>query len=280
MVIFGDSFSDSGNVFRLTNGAWPVSERYPDGQFSNGHVWAGWVAKDTTLNMSNFALGGATTDSTVVQGYTGPKVDIPVRGFIQQIEELYLPNRPPLDDATKDSTLFVVCFEGNDFLFDANISTETVLANIERGIHRLVEVGAKHILVVGDYDIGRLPFCRKDKALAEQTSALTRKQRDEYQDLVRRLSHQYGQPAGKGCRPFHGCGVGVNLVYFDLLEFIKELHEPQHLERMGIVDNTHSFLSGDGMAECSDPEGYFFYDDYHLNTKVHRQVANGILAFL
>lgn len=229
--------------------------------------------------MSNFAFGGATADSKAVQGYTGSNVDVPVPGFIQQIEELYLPNRPDLDAAAKDSTLFVVCFEGNDFLFDSNMSIEVVLNNIERGIHRLVELGAKHILVVGDYDIGRLPFFTKNKTLSEETSAMNRRQRDEYQDLIRRLSQQYGQPAREGCRPFHSCAESVNLVFFDLLTCINELHEPQHLERMGIVDNTHSYL-GNGGSGPGGSEGHFFYDDYHLNTKVHRQVANSILALL
>ncbi|KAI8351590.1 hypothetical protein B0O80DRAFT_108756 [Mortierella sp. GBAus27b] len=186
-----------------------------------------------------------------------------------------------MDTATRDSTLFVVCFEGNDFLFDPNMSEDTILANIERGLHRLVEIGAKHILVVGDYDISKLPFVNQDKVMAEETSTMTRRQRDKFQELVHRLSQQYGQPAKEGCRPFHSCAERVNFVFFDLLTHINQLHEPHNLERMGITDNIHSFLSGKGRTESnSRHEQFFFYDDYHLNTKVHCQVANGILGLL
>ncbi|KAF9985795.1 Exosome complex component RRP42 [Modicella reniformis] len=292
IVVFGDSFSDGGNVPQITNGAWPDSTLYPNGRFSNGPIWSDYVAKDKALNMTNFAFGGSTTDSKVVQGYTGSNVDVPAPGFIQQIEELYLPNRPNLDAASRDSTLFVVCFQGNDFLFDPSIKIETVLGNIERGIRRLVEVGAKHILAVGNYDIGRLPFFRTNRTLAEQRSASARKQRDEYENLVCQLARQYGHPARKGFKPFHNCAQSegnistvpasdVNIVFNDILPLINRLHEPQHLERLGITDNVHGYLSEDNSkTEFSNPESYFFYDAYHLSTKIHRQVADSALALL
>ncbi|MGE3420311.1 MAG: SGNH/GDSL hydrolase family protein [Bradyrhizobium sp.] len=72
LVVFGDSYSDSGNAFALTGGAYP----YPSGRFSDGPVWVehladslGLAAKpvfaQTTLPAdindvnSNWAVGGA-----------------------------------------------------------------------------------------------------------------------------------------------------------------------------------------------------------------------------
>ncbi|KAF9109545.1 hypothetical protein BGX30_008365, partial [Mortierella sp. GBA39] len=71
LVVFGDSFSDTGNVLEISKHTWPLPAFYPGGRFSGGPVWADYVAKDRRLNLTNFAYGGATTDSDVVQGYTG-----------------------------------------------------------------------------------------------------------------------------------------------------------------------------------------------------------------
>ena len=39
MVVFGDSLSDSGNLFTFTGEAVPASPPYFEGRFSNGPVW-------------------------------------------------------------------------------------------------------------------------------------------------------------------------------------------------------------------------------------------------
>ncbi|KAF8940263.1 GDSL lipase/esterase [Dissophora ornata] len=286
MIVFGDSFSDTGNVFQLSKGTWPRPTYYRDGRFSNGPVWSDYVAADRQLSLTNFAFGGATTDSKVVQGYSGSGSDIPVPGFIQQIEDYYLAGGFSLDTTAMDSTLFVVNFQGNDFLFDATVGTETVLANIERGIRRLVQVGAKHMIVVQNFDIGMVPFFRWNETLSQQNSALAKKQHDEYQDLIRRLAEEYGRPLRGGNKAFYNCmdsssmsasSRKVNITFFDLFALFKRLNSPQQLKRMGITDVIHGCVSDDAITGCLDPESHFFYDSFHPSTKVHREVADGIL---
>ncbi|GAB1540507.1 hypothetical protein NUACC21_31760 [Scytonema sp. NUACC21] len=62
--VFGDSFSDTGNVFNSTAGTIPPSPTYFNGRFSNGPVWVEYLALDLGLTFNprtNFAVGGATT---------------------------------------------------------------------------------------------------------------------------------------------------------------------------------------------------------------------------
>ncbi|KAG0201288.1 hypothetical protein BGX28_005840 [Mortierella sp. GBA30] len=292
MVVFGDSFSDNGNVYRLSQGSWPRKAFYTSGRFTNGLVWADYVAKDKRLKLTNFAFGGATTDSETVQGYTGSKSDIPVPGFIQQIEDYYLPNRSPTDMQELDSTVFTVNFQGNDYLFDPKIGTEKVLANIERGIHRLVDVGARHIFVVENLDIGLIPAFRSNQTLSEAYSALSRKQYREYQAMRKRLAEEYGYPVrGKQSTPFYNCkGVRasrherpetrVNVAFFDLYTFERKLVQPRSLERLGITDVIHGCVSGDYQSMCRNPRQHFYFDAYHMVTTVHREIANTILYSL
>ncbi|KAF9288637.1 hypothetical protein BGZ68_010850 [Mortierella alpina] len=295
LVVFGDSFSDNGNVYKLSNGAWPVASWYPNGRFTNGPNWADYVAKDRHLNMTNLAFGSATSDSETVQGYSGSKADIPVPGFLQQINDLYLPGRSPENIDELDSTLFVVNFQGNDYYFDENIGPKPVLANIERGIHRLVEVGARHILVVENLDLGLLPYYLPDKKVSREYSALSREQYLGYQQMIRRMAQKYGR-AGRQwtgrSNSFLNCrekeeefsdeinqrpGTRVNVVFFDLHTLLHRLGSPQSLKRLGIDDAEHGCLSDDGKSRCPNPERVFYYDSFHASTKVHREIATSIL---
>ena len=43
LVVFGDSYSDTDNVYKLSNKTWPLSSYYR-GRFSNGPVWSETVS--------------------------------------------------------------------------------------------------------------------------------------------------------------------------------------------------------------------------------------------
>ncbi|KAF8979077.1 hypothetical protein BGZ46_005844 [Entomortierella lignicola] len=293
LIVFGDSFSDTGKVSQLTNHTWPRPTFYPEGRFSNGFVWTDYVAGDRELNLTNYAFGGATTDSKSVQGYTGSNADVPVPGFIQQIEDYFLAGHKQwMTSEDFESTLFGISFQGNDYLFEPVSNPETVLANIERGIHRLVEEGARHFLVLENFDYGRVPFFQGNQTEVDEMRAMAKRQHDQYQDLIKRLGQRYGGSVGEGSSStrFYNCvdndrneertGSKVNMVFFDLYEYHGRMYDPRRLEELGITDVIHGCVSEDAMTGCSDPERHLFYDSYHPSTKAHREIANGILEIL
>lgn len=48
LLVFGDSYSDIGNVYKLSNKAWPL-KTYDHGRFSNGPVWSEHVCPSLFL---------------------------------------------------------------------------------------------------------------------------------------------------------------------------------------------------------------------------------------
>ncbi|KAI1304277.1 hypothetical protein EDD11_005231 [Mortierella claussenii] len=303
MVVFGDSFSDNGNVFKLSKGSWPDPMFFPKGRFTNGPNWADYVSHDRNLNMTNFGYGGATTDSKMVQGYSGRQYEYPVPGFMQQIDTYKdRMTRRPRDDLKVpklDSTLFVINFQGNDFFFDPSIDSKIVVANVERGVHRLVqEVGARHLVIVENSDLSMIPYFQGNQTVVEKMRALTIKQHGEYQDLSKRLTKQYGRV--RSAKGDHGAGqrtmfqncmssssLGteagskkVSIVFFDLYALYQRLKDPRYLQYLGITEVAHGCVNEDTTKRCRYPERHFFYDSFHSATKIHREVADGFLELL
>ncbi len=69
LIVFGDSLSDSGNLYTYTGTAFPPSPPYDPGHFSNGRVWAEVLADalflggltPSLLGGTNYSWGGAET---------------------------------------------------------------------------------------------------------------------------------------------------------------------------------------------------------------------------
>src|ERR1700739_4767223 len=66
IVIFGDSLSDKGNLYKATMNKMPKSPPYYKGRFSNGLTWsdmaATYFADKNKVNTENYAVGGETVN--------------------------------------------------------------------------------------------------------------------------------------------------------------------------------------------------------------------------
>jgi phospholipase/lecithinase/hemolysin len=66
IVVFGDSLSDNGNLYRTALGLMPKSPPYYQGRFSNGPAWADIAAKyfadKHNVTLENYAVGGETVN--------------------------------------------------------------------------------------------------------------------------------------------------------------------------------------------------------------------------
>jgi phospholipase/lecithinase/hemolysin len=122
LFVFGDSFSDSGNVFAATGGLLPPDPPYHQGRFSDGPIWAEHLARRLGLEIvanggdpasiagNNFAAGAARAgvDVPIPPLGTIPSVLTQVQTFISETGTL-----PP-------EALYVVFGGHNDVLLAAD----------------------------------------------------------------------------------------------------------------------------------------------------------------
>jgi outer membrane lipase/esterase len=147
---FGDSYADTGNLFKITHGIgqFPL---YPTGRFSGGTNFVDTTSALLGIPQVNFAIGGAKTTGNTILGPTG--------GFLQEVQGLL----GPVKIAPTD--LVEINIGGNDArqyyqtggtLAGVPGAAATSATNAINGINALVGDGARTIVfTVGD--VSKLP---------------------------------------------------------------------------------------------------------------------------
>ncbi|KAI5478572.1 hypothetical protein MNV49_004831 [Pseudohyphozyma bogoriensis] len=238
VVVFGDSLSDSG--------------------FSNGPVYAEDLAGFLSAPIYDYAVGGATTNNTLVQGYTGPSSTIPVPSVLDQIDD-YL-----IDHTPSSSTLFVLYGGANDAFFGLpNITGLDSVRSLEGGVAKLKQAGAKHFLLPTLPPIGRhYPFA----VLVPSYAPLLETFANEFRYELLKLRDQ-----------------DSSIVVSDLYGLFKGIFATP--EKYGFNASTidESCLRGvymeveGGVAVCSNPRTYVWWDEYHPTKVVHKLIAKVLL---
>lgn len=159
LYVFGDSLSDTGNLFAGTGHQAPPAELYWNGHSSNGLLWPEYVASALGLRYNqatNFAWAGATTGT-----FNAWEPDFQNEALPGMQDELaaFLGTLGP--DGADPEALYVVFGGANDFFTITQENAEQVitnaLTNIASVVATLHAVGAEHIVVVNLPDIGLTP---------------------------------------------------------------------------------------------------------------------------
>lgn len=166
LFVFGDTLSDTGNVFLATGGAIPPAPPYFNGRFSDGPNWIdaltsglGTPAGQTPslAGGNNYAFGGARTGAG----------SSPVPGVLAQIGGLWAPTHPSADP----NALYVMVGGGNDMrdartAFPSNsaadqagreAAAQAAMTNLINGLGFLASRGTKNVLVATMPDLGATP---------------------------------------------------------------------------------------------------------------------------
>jgi len=184
IVVFGDSLSDNGNTYRLTQGfaanpmlPFPDDATYVGGRQTNGRVAVEFMALHMHTPLADFAQAGATTGTVNVNddGTYAPGT-LKLAGMSTQVAN-YLPGPHPVVDP---NALYVLWGGPNDFLsglanpvgFDAGLAIGTALGNLSSEAQSLYMAGARSFLIPSMPDLGLTPRASFG-GVSAQATALT-----------------------------------------------------------------------------------------------------------
>ncbi|WP_089127575.1 SGNH/GDSL hydrolase family protein [Tolypothrix sp. NIES-4075] len=249
LYIFGDSLSDTGNIYRATGGVYPSSPPYFQGRYSNGLVWVEYLAsglKLTAKQSTNFAFGGATTGSSGMNG---------IPGLLAQVNN-FTSSHPDINP----NALYVLWAGANDYLYGSSNSTIPI-ENLSRAIELLSTAGAKKILVANIPDLGKLPATRytaNSNSLSESAIAHNQSLAKSFEVLNDKLGHD------------------TQIIQLDVNSLYRQaITEPA---KFGFTNVTNACLNN--VAVCDHPDKFLFWDGIHPTTAGHRILAEVALKAL
>lgn len=250
LFIFGDSLSDTGNLFRRTLGLAPPSPPYFDGRLSNGPLAVETLALQLGINLSlesNFAVAGARTGRT----NANDNLVLQFGGVLDQIDEFKTEAESLGADA---EDLYVVWAGANDFLGGSApdpAAVNTAVTNIVTAVTSLVELGAKNIVVAKTPNLGRVPLSLQAGQLESLTAVST-----TFNAALEANLAPLEQPNG------------TNIILTDLFAITEAV--AQNPAAFGFSNTTTPYLDGLSPADpAADPNQFFFWDQVHPTARVH-----------
>ncbi len=263
IVTFGDSLSDTGNLFNGSQWAFPNANSWFLGHFSNGLVWTEYLAKAKGVPLYNWAVGGAA----------GTNQYIALTGVYDQVTS-YLTYMKVAKNYRPENSLFTLEFGLNDFMnYDREVAD--VKADFSSALIRLTESGASNILLFTLPDATKAP---QFKYSTEQEIIKVRGKILEFNQFIKAQAEYYQS-------------MGKNVVLFDASALFASITDTpeQHgfrnasdacldLNRSSAADylRSHS-LTNDCATYGSD--SYVFWGVTHPTTATHKYIADHILAY-
>lgn len=247
--VFGDSLSDTGNVFAATGGANPAAP-YWQGRYSNGPVYVEALGaylnrpvKASLLGGTNFAYGGAQLNT----GSALSSVGTPNIGT--QIGQFQLGG-----NTFGANDLVVVWGGGNDFLNGATNPAQ-VAGYARTHLDTLYGLGARKFLVPNLPLLGYTPgyVGTAGEGLANLASVVFN------QELKNQLDS------------FRAAKTGEAVYELDvaLLGEIVRTNPANY----GLTNVTQAYLSAGG-----NPDQFMFWDNVHPTKQVHSVLGQGAIA--
>ncbi|BBD68192.1 GDSL family lipase [Nostoc commune NIES-4072] len=263
IYVFGDSFSDSGNVLNATNGVIPPSPTYYNGRFSNGPIWVDYLASDLglTLNLkNNFAFGGATTGTENIGLPSLPGLQQEINSFVSA-------------QTADPNALYIIWAGTNDYLsyFFGGVPNPTnTVGNLSAALTSLVADGARDIMVVNLPDLGKLPFANFDSQRSNLFNTFSSTHNSSLNTTLKSLRQQLDPD--------------INIIELNVNSLFDRIIAAP--DEFGFTNVTNSCISKDLSVVPIDvptqqvlcnPEKFVFWDEVHPTTKTHKLI--GELAF-
>lgn len=281
IVIFGDSLSDEGNLYRSTNQKIPPSPPYFEGRFSNGPIWAELLAKklfpSDPTRIDNFAFGGAAISTNGEEADTEDLFSLN-----HEINTHYLLN----DDKADPDSLYIFWIGSNNYLFlypsdDIDTMVNEVNDSLKKSLITLVDKGAKHILVLNVPDLSRTPSGAEDPVNQPRLVEAVNKHNALLASNLQNLKETYPDVDWISFDTFdevskildHPEEYGFNNVSIPCNSFEVE----KKSSRTFVQSFKRIYAKRDVESAC---EGALFFDVVHPTTQAHELIAQHMQALI
>ncbi len=285
LVIFGDSLSDPGNLFALTqtnnvptsydvdqflvpNSAYAVGGHH----LSNGSTWIEDLAKSLGVAPNAGPAWRPGASSAANYAVAGARAYDKGQGFdlADQVSHFLV----DLGQAPSDA-LYVIEFGGND-VRDALLAGDPTLLgeslkSIFTQVSTLYQAEARKLVVVNVGSIGLLPSVRALEPAFPGISGL-----GGTADLA---TQQFNENLAGTVTMLQGSLPGVQIRVFDLYELIKNVYT--HPSDFGLTDVTTPCITPDiAPYKCRNPDEHAFWDGIHPTRALHAIIAQQAGQFL
>jgi phospholipase/lecithinase/hemolysin len=267
VLAFGDSLTDTGNLFATTGDTFPASPPYFNGHFSDGPVWVERLAANlglpapipSLLGGTNNAWGGAETDTGGVSIRNTPNLGTQVA--------TYLSAHPAIDPRQ----LVVVWGGANDYLHFPMLplpDPAASVANVSAAVTALAQHGAHTFLVPNLPALGLTPYVSHQLAPSFPGIAAT----------INGLAAQYDELLAAAQAGLES-SLGIDIIPFDAAAvFDAVLADPTAYGFTNLTDQAKNGGNGVPGTVAPNPGQYLFWDEVHPSAAMHRLLGDEATA--
>ncbi len=309
--VFGDSLSDPGNIFNVTQALQPftiplgldipvippVPPYDTDGRFADGLVWTDFLAQELELDLIpstelasspitllpepgiNFNFAGATAVNSVNFAFGGAQTGFfgagelgsGIPGILTQTN-VFVADLIQAGLPADEDGLYIIWGGANDYQIVADANPEESVNNITQAVESLYSAGARNFLVPNLPDIGKTP-----RALSPNPPIAA--------DILTARTQQHNQLLDAAFTQLNLL-PDIELVSLDTNALFESILTSP--DDFGFTDvPPESCLQGDpftvgvvDLSPCNNPDETIFWDFIHPTTATHEILAEFALETL
>jgi phospholipase/lecithinase/hemolysin len=254
VVSFGDSMSDTGNMFEVTKalgGTGLPTAPNDRGRFSNGPVVLEAMSNALNRPLLNYAFGGAQSANGNLVPVYGMQV-----GMLKQIQN-FLSNQGSATTSVDAKALYVLWTGPDDYYAASNIFVKatgtTITANIRQGMVNLYQRGARNFFVPLMPDLSITP------SATEHNKTLT-----DYKSNAKLRSGELAASVTAMLQAFAKQYPLAKVRTFDTYTYSQTRMAQAATEGINVTTPCYTppFMGLPGPV-CSDPDQHLFWDTNH-----------------
>ncbi|KAJ3102440.1 hypothetical protein HK100_004367, partial [Physocladia obscura] len=264
IVSFGDSVSDTGNLFRLDNGTYPPVPYY-NGRFCNGPLWIEQLAGFVGATLHDYAYGGAcATNASAFPVALPGGSSILVNQIPDLAAQLEIYQADPVSKSLDlSTTLFTVFAGGNDIDYAASAgqvpNIASIVAAVLAHVQNLVTLGAKNVLV------NNMPPLEDSPGHIAYGATAIR--------ILTELTAAYNTYLVSGLQKLETVDPTLHLFinnFFNITTYTSTPEGQAFFSFTNVVDACLNFTT---LTVCAEPDKYYFWDSIHPTTRAQNFIA-------